>query len=118
MPAAFEGMKIWPDISEPARQLPVEDIRSRYYLRMQAVDRPGVLGQVATIFGRHDISISSVLQHEPTAADAAGVPVIITTYSAAEGNVRNALNEIDPLKVMEAPTVCIPIVGEYPETLE
>ncbi len=115
---AYQQLKIWPDLCPPANQLPIEAARSRYYLRLTCQDRPGVLSQVAAVLGNHDISISSVLQHEPTEADATGVPVIITTYSAAEGNVRNALDEIDRFKVIEAKTVCIPIVGEYPETLE
>ena len=57
-----------------------------------AEDAPGVLAQVAAVLGRHRISIRSVLQHEPlAAAEAAGVPVVITTHQAVEGNVRAAL---------------------------
>jgi homoserine dehydrogenase len=76
-----------------------------------------VLGQVAAILGRHAISISSVLQREaPEGADpAAGVPVVITTHRAQEGNVRAALGEVDALGVIKATSVCIGIVDEYPE---
>ena len=40
----------------------MDDIRSAYYLRVMALDRPGVLAQVAGILGEHDISLVSVLQ--------------------------------------------------------
>ena len=43
---------------------PMDDIRSAYYLRVMALDRPGVLAQVAGILGQHDISLVSVLQKE------------------------------------------------------
>ena len=115
----FESLKIWPDRSRPARQLPVEEVNSRYYLRVLAGDEPGVLGQVATILGRFHISISSVLQHEsaPGGEPGAGVPVIITTYRAREGEIRKALAEVDSLEVIKAKTVCIGIVDEHPEQL-
>ncbi len=113
----FDQLAIWPDRAEPAKQLPLDDIQSRYYLRVTCKDSPGVFGQIATILGRHDISITSVLQQEPNHPAARGVPVIITTHQAREGNVRNAVAEIDALGVVATPSVCIGIVEEYPEEL-
>ncbi|HUT61096.1 MAG TPA: homoserine dehydrogenase [Phycisphaerae bacterium] len=117
--AAFENLKIWPDVTEPACQLPIGAVRSRYYIRMRAVDRPGVLARVATIFGQHSISISSLLQHEPPPGSRAPaiVPVVVTTAQAQEGNVRLAMEEIDSLDVIEPPSVCIAIVDEHPERI-
>jgi len=114
---AFEQLKIWPDLSEPANQLPVGAIHSRYYIRVLAEDRPGVLAQIAAILGKDNISIRSVLQHEPPPGSepAAGVPVVITTHAAKEGNVREALKQVDSLEVIKAPSVCIGIVDEHPE---
>jgi homoserine dehydrogenase len=115
---AFARLAIWPDRAEAATQLPIEAVRSRYYIRVMAEDRPGVLAKIAAILGRHDISISSVLQHEPHDEDKAmGVPVIITTHRAVEGPVRKALGEVDALDVIKAGTVCIGIVDEHPEKL-
>ncbi len=115
----FQQLNIWPDISEPANQLPIEAVQSRYYIRITCEDRPGVLAQIAAVLGRHDISISSVLQHEAPAAGAAeAVPVIITTYRAVEGQLRKALDEVDALEPIKARSVCIAIVEEYPEPLE
>ena len=114
---AFTELKVWPDISPSARQLPAQDIQSRYYLRMMALDRPGVLGQVTTILGRCGISISSVLQHEPQGDAQEGVPVIITTHRANEGSIRKALDEVDALDVIKGKSVCIGIVDEHAEEI-
>ena len=115
----FERLNVWPDRARCARQLPVEDVQSHYYLRVTAEDSPGVLARVATILGRQGISIRSVLQHETSddLAPARGVPVVITTHKAREGGIRQALREVDALDVIKARTVCIGIVTEPEEPL-
>lgn len=82
---------------------PVEDIRSRYYLRLSLKDEPGMLAKVAHILGRHRISIASVIQKEERTGEY--VPVIILTHRAVEGNFRDAIKEIDALEEVGAPTV-------------
>jgi homoserine dehydrogenase len=95
------------------RLRPMEDIRSAYYLRVMALDRPGVLSQVAGVLGRHEISILSVLQKERH--DVAAVPVVMMTHEALERNMRAALEEIDRLAVVAGPTVMLrvetPVAG-------
>jgi len=114
-PRQFRLLGLWPDRAEPARQLPIDRIRGRYYLRITCLDAPGVLARIADVLGRHQISIASVLQHEPPAHLADGVPVVITTYQAVEGNVGKACAEIDALDAVRAPTVTIRIVKEHEE---
>lgn len=110
----FDMLGIWPDITPPANVLPIEQVRGRYYLRVTCQDSPGVLGDVAQALGRNNISIASMIQHEP-ADDATGVPLILTTHEAVEGDVRKALNEIDALDAIVQPTVSIRIVAEHEE---
>ena len=115
----FHSLGIWPDQCPPAEQLGIEAIRCRYYLRMQVEDSPGVLARIARVLGDRDISISSVLQHEPTAGDGrAGVPLVITTHRALEGGIRSALQDVEQLPTTKAPCVCIRMVEECPERLE
>lgn len=64
---------------------------SRYYLRMQTDDRPGILSQIAGVFGRHGISIASVIQKE---LHAEHVPLIFMTHEAVEEGMMRALEEI------------------------
>jgi homoserine dehydrogenase len=109
-------LKIWPDQCEPTRQLPIQAVQSRYYLRLIVDDRPGVFGKLASVLGSHQISISSVLQHEaPSGLKDTAVPVIITTHHAVEGNLRSALDELDALHITKAKSVCIGIVDEHAE---
>jgi homoserine dehydrogenase len=84
---------------------PVDDIRSAYYLRVMAMDRPGVLAQVAGVLGRHDISLVSVLQKERARHEA--VPVVMMTHEARERDMRAALAAIDKLPVVAARTTMI-----------
>jgi len=115
----FEQLRIWPDLAGPANQLPIGEITGRYYIRLTCQDKPGVLAKVAAVLGKHDISISSVLQHEPApAGQAEGVPVIVTTHRAKEGNLNKALDEVDALNVIKAKSVRLDIVEQYPEPLE
>ncbi|MBM4038502.1 MAG: homoserine dehydrogenase, partial [Planctomycetes bacterium] len=60
----FERLRLFPGRTESLRVRSIEESESRYYLRFAAVDRPGVLAKIAGEFGRHDISIASVLQKE------------------------------------------------------
>jgi len=90
---------------------PIDRVRSRYYLRFDVVDKPGVLAGIAGVLGRHDISVASVLQHEPTRPDS--VPLVITTHEALEGNVTSAMEEIQDLPSMAGPTVRVRMLDPH-----
>ncbi|HLC40934.1 MAG TPA: homoserine dehydrogenase [Methylomirabilota bacterium] len=102
--------------THPLRLRPMEEIRSAYYLRVMAMDRPGVLSQVAGILGRHDISIVSVLQKWRAQAEA--VPVVMMTHEARESDMREAIAAIDRLPVVAAPTVVIRVEGGDPSQVQ
>lgn len=85
--------------------LPIEEIISRYYLRLTIEDKPGVLAQVATVLGKHGIGISSVIQ--PETHEENGVPLIIMLHDAQEKKFIEAVREIEGLKIVKAPAVWI-----------
>lgn len=116
--SAFHQLRIWPDRTIEALQLPTDQIESRYYIRVMVEDVPGVFARLSTVLGNHSISISSVLQKEPGEDEPEGVPVVITTHRAREGNVLEALGEIDGLSVVKRPSVCISIIDEHEEKLD
>jgi homoserine dehydrogenase len=89
---------------------PTDRIRGRYYLRFEAEDRPGVLGQIARILGDHKISIASVIQHEPE-GQAAPVPLVIMTHQAIEKCLADAVAEIDRLDSVRPPSVRMRVDG-------
>ena len=61
-----------PDALTPVRVLSIEEAETAFYLKMLASDRPGVLAEVATIFGEAGISIEAVVQPEAAARRRAG----------------------------------------------
>ncbi|HUW99715.1 MAG TPA: homoserine dehydrogenase [Phycisphaerae bacterium] len=84
---------------------PIQDVWTRYYLRFDVVDEPGILASIAGVLGRHKISIASVLQHESASPES--VPLVITTHLAREGSVSAALEEIRRLAVVVGRSVRI-----------
>jgi homoserine dehydrogenase len=88
---------------------PMDDIRSCYYLRVMALDRPGVLSRVAGVLGENNISIASVLQKGRATGEA--VPVVMMSHEARERDMRVALASIDRLRVVSMPTTMIRVEG-------
>ncbi|NIN35179.1 MAG: homoserine dehydrogenase [Gammaproteobacteria bacterium] len=76
--------------------LPMEEISTAYYLRMQALDRPGVLADVTRILGESGISIEAILQREPVEG-ASFVPIIILTQSVQEKYMNQAIEKLEAL---------------------
>ena len=87
----------------------MEDITSWYYLRFMALDHPGVLSTIAGVLGKHNISISSVIQKGRKAGGP--VPVVMMTHRALERDVRQALAEIDAMPIVLDKTMLIRVEG-------
>jgi homoserine dehydrogenase len=94
----------------PARIKPMEEILSRYYFRIHALDRPGVLSAVSGILARYGISIASVIQKERR--NKGWVPVVMMTHRALERDVKAALLEIDELEQIGEATMMIRVEDE------
>ena len=90
--------------------VPMDECSTRYYLRLQVEDRPGVLADVATILARHDISLAAVSQKEPRCAES--VPVVFLTHTAREGSFQKARREIDQTACVREPSVAIRVETE------
>ena len=91
--------------------MPLADIRTQYYLRFGVADLPGVLGQLMTILGAHGVSIAQVVQDGARGETAGPVWVVVLTHVAREGNVREALAEIERLSIVREPVRVIRIAG-------
>ncbi len=78
---------------------PISELETRYYLRMQVADRPGVLGQIAKILGDLSISISSVIQKEADAKTQTA-EIVIMTHPAWEKAMQQALKEMERLPLV------------------
>jgi homoserine dehydrogenase len=80
---------------------PIEEVSSGYYLRLSVIDAPGVLAQVASILGSHQIGISSVIQPEGHEGDA--VPLVLIIHDAPFDRMRAAVQSIQSLDCVKAP---------------
>lgn len=90
---------------------PLGELHARCYLRFTAVDRPGVLSHITGALGEEGVGIESVLQ--PGRGDAGeSVPVLVFTHPAPESAVRRALECVDGLADVTAPTRLIRIEDE------
>lgn len=86
----------------------IEKVVSKYYIRLTALDQPGVLQSVSGILSDFDISIESVLQQKTSAENK--VPIYMVTHEAAEENIRKALDLIDKLDVVKDQSLFIRIL--------
>ena len=79
-----------------ARILDMEEVETAYYLRIQALDQPGVLADITRILGDSHISIEAIIQKEPMDG-VEHVPVIILTQRIREKNMNEAITKIEAL---------------------
>lgn len=87
---------------------PVEDTESRFFMRTQVVDRPGVLAKIAGILGEHGVSIEQVYQKK--SVDGISELVIITDL-VQEKHFDDALGELEQMAVMKEISGVIRVYG-------
>ncbi|HED15500.1 MAG TPA: homoserine dehydrogenase [Gammaproteobacteria bacterium] len=85
-----------PDAMAEMNILPMAEVETACYLRMQASDQPGVMAEVTRILGSLDISIEAMLQKEPTEGQET-VQIIMLTHRIREGKMDNAIKQIEQL---------------------
>jgi homoserine dehydrogenase len=74
------------------RLKPAGEVRSCFYVRFAVADRPGAFGSIATVLGRHGVSISAASQKAQ--GDDGYVPVVMLTHEAKTADLEAALEEI------------------------
>jgi len=87
----------------------IDEFENKYYIRIMAVDKPGVLAKIAGILSKFGISIASVTQKERLKSQV--VPVVMVTHEVKEKNLRGALKMIDKLADIKEKSVAIRIEG-------
>lgn len=77
---------------------PIGELTAQYYVRVQVVDKPGVLAQIAKAFGDHEVSLESVIQK---GTGCSHVALVFLTHVVREDNVQEALKKIRELPVVK-----------------
>jgi len=99
------ALSYFPDQIKEPTITPMDQLVCPYYFRVTALDQPGVLSLITTIFGKFDISIKSMMQQEHDVNEP--VYIVFMTHRANEGDVKSAIEEIDGLDICTGPTVKI-----------
>lgn len=86
--------------------LPVTEVKTAYYLRLHAQDRPGVLARVASILSERGINIESIMQKDVEEQDGL-VPIIILTHRVREQSMNDAIAAMEALDEVAGPLMRI-----------
>ena len=86
--------------------LPIDAVETAFYLRLTALDQPGVLADVTRILGDVGISIEAILQKEPPPGDS-HVAVILLTHKVRERALREAIARIEALPSIDGRVVSL-----------
>lgn len=91
---------------------PMDEVRSRYYLHLEVLDRPGVLHTVSGVFAEHDVSIGS-MEQELVAGDGheGEARIIFITHEAPESAIQATLRDLRELDVVDRITSMLRVVG-------
>ncbi|WP_162085416.1 homoserine dehydrogenase [Sulfuriferula nivalis] len=95
-----------PDTLSDEPILAMDDVRTAYYLRLRAFDKPGVLADVTRILADLDISIDAMVQKEPHEGQEL-VDIVILTHTCLEKNVNAAMVKIEALSAISEPVARI-----------
>ena len=88
---------------------PMDEVKTRYYVRFSTIDKPGVLAKISGILGKYGISIATVTQKEKGSSKV--IPIIMMTHETLERDMAKALKEIDSLSVIKKRSVRVRIEG-------
>jgi homoserine dehydrogenase len=77
---------------------PQSEVKTRYYIRLEVLDNPGVLGNITNLLGDHDVSMASVMQKGRSDQS---VPLVLITHKVKEGNINDALDDIAELDAVK-----------------
>jgi homoserine dehydrogenase len=80
--------------------LAMEEIETAYYLRIAALDQPGVMAEIAGILGSEGISIEAIKQKEPEEGET-HVPLIMLSHRVHEGRMNQAIARIEALDTVK-----------------
>ncbi|MCI0770533.1 MAG: homoserine dehydrogenase [Chloroflexi bacterium] len=88
-------------LSRDIRIRPMSELETKYYMRLNVAERPGVFAQILTVLGRLGISIASAIQKEND-EEAQRAEIVLMTHRAKESSVQEALRLISDLDVVNS----------------
>jgi len=103
----FETLEPFSTTAPPRVNLRKSDeLPGRFYFRLRVKDHPGTLAAITGVFGKHKLSIASVIQHENDGTDERDiVPLVIMSHEGHEGFAKKVAEEIESLGVVRGHVV-------------
>ncbi len=89
--------------------LSMAGLETKYYVRLRAQDRPGVMARIAGALGDMGVSLASVIQKGPGEGGEGEAEIVITTHRAREEAVQEAVRRVEGLDVVDGPAVLVRI---------
>lgn len=113
----FNAQSVLPREETGKNLEPVDNLTSRFYIRLMVTDAAGTFAKIGNILAEHETSISGMLQHEAH-SEGSYVPVIITTHPNLQKNVSAVLDDLKKLDIVRDEPVCIRIIDIPEDNLE
>lgn len=86
-----------------------EEIVSKYYVRLQVCDKPGVLASITDVFGKNQVSLKSVIQ---TKSKGEKAEVVVITHDIKEKNIKDSVEQLSKLIVVDEVSNVIRVEGK------
>jgi len=103
-PGVLEDIIAWRELEF----YPDDEVVSKLYLRLEVNDEPGVLATIAHIFGKHGVSVESVIQQ----GRGAHAELVMVFHPVKEASFRNALEQIADLPEVKSQPRPIRVEGD------
>jgi homoserine dehydrogenase len=111
-PITFQTLELWSQRESRVGIRNVDDLPGRYYMRFTVIDEPGVMAKITSILGDEQLSIASIIQHEPeTGNGQATVQLVIMTHEASEGTAQKAVQRIMQLPIVQGDAVRLRVMA-------
>ena len=93
------SLSFQPDLLSDTPVIPMEEVETAYYLRLNVIDRPGVLAEITRVLADFNISINAMIQRE-AGDEEERASIIILTHMTIEKNINAAIIRIEALPVI------------------
>ena len=90
----FNNLELWSESNRPISMADANHTVDRYYLRMQVIDKPGVMAEITGILGNNGVSIASIIQHKrENGSSSDTVPLVIMSHETTHGSIIQSVSE-------------------------
>jgi len=102
----FNNLELWSESNRPISMADANHTVDRYYLRMQVIDKPGVMAEITGILGNNGVSIASIIQHKrENGSSSETVPLVIMSHETTHGSIIQSVSEFTQSDNIESQAV-------------